>query len=138
MRKILKKAYIAKGVVETFSSGCFPIASATVHWKSRMKILGQNRESERAREIGNWVPEGTVGEVTVETEREAEESEVPRDWDLENEKREAWVSEWEEIGVGGGAMSTSDAMTEYWVWEIDKVLRLKRGKLEKLFFVLDL
>ena len=83
--------------------------------------------------MGNWVPDGTVGEVTVETEREAEESEVPRAWDLENEKREAWVSEWEEIGVGGGAMSTSDAMTEYWVWEIDKVLRLKRGKLEKLF-----
>jgi hypothetical protein len=39
--------------------------------------------------MGNWVPDGTVGEVTVETEREAEESEVPRDWDLENEKREA-------------------------------------------------
>jgi len=61
----------------------------------------------------NGLPEGTVGEVTVESERETveeEERELAKVWDLEKEKREDRVSDWEEVGGGEGAMSTIDAM----------------------------
>lgn len=61
----------------------------------------------------NGLPEGTVGEVTVESERETveeEERELAKVWDLEKEKREERVSDWEEVGGGEGAMSTIDAM----------------------------
>lgn len=61
----------------------------------------------------NGLPEGTVGEVTVESERETveeEERELAKVWDLEKEKRVERVSDWEEVGGGEGAMSTIDAM----------------------------
>lgn len=62
--------------------------------------------------MGNGLPEGTVGEVTVESERETveEERELAKVWDLEKEKREERVSDWVEVGGGEGAMSTIDAM----------------------------
>lgn len=58
--------------------------------------------------------EGTVGEVTAESERETVEAEEERElakvWDLEKEKREERVSDWEEVVGGEGAMRTIDAM----------------------------
>lgn len=63
--------------------------------------------------MGNGLPEGIVGEVTVESERETveeEERELAKVWDLEKEKREEAVNDWEEAGGGDGAMSTVDAM----------------------------
>lgn len=76
--------------------------------------------------MGNGLPEGIVGEVTVESERETveeEERELAKVWDLEKEKREETVSGWEEAGGGDGAMSTVDAMVlslslRRRVWEV--------------------